>query len=249
VHAGQYDTQDIGGRTELIGPDIVVAHRLLKNSVPVAEYALVTSALGNVSGPGLPATAGSDSFDDVGVVEYTYLDLATMREEYELASQVFLDETTAKIALTVEVEAPPKVVWRALTDTAQLLEWNSTLKEIDAVQGERGKLGEVHRCLHDDGTNLIHVTVGLDEAGRRFSEKYWMNGWMSRLIKEMYLTREARALPDGGTLACSFFTLVARFPVVSDAFIMVATRMITPQFRTDMEALKAYCEQRVRVGG
>lgn len=250
VRAGAYDTQDIGGRTELIGPDIVVAHRLLKNNVPVPEYALLTASVAQAAGvdADLKPCDGSDSYEDVGAVEYVYVDLAPMREEYERTSQVFLDEKTAKIALTVEVEAPPEVVWQALTDTDQLLEWNSTLKEFDAVQGERGKLGEVHRCLHDDGTNMIHVTIGLDEAGRRRTEKVWMNGWMSRLIKEMYLTTEAQALPDGRTLARFYATLVPRIPVVSDAFIVVAVRMITPQFRKDMDSLKAYCEERARVG-
>src|SRR5438876_413959 len=32
VHAGQFDTQKIGDRVELIGPGVVVIHRLLKNS-------------------------------------------------------------------------------------------------------------------------------------------------------------------------------------------------------------------------
>ena len=248
IHAGQYDTQDIGGRTELIGPEIVVAHRLLKNSVPVQEYALVTPALGNIGGSGLPTTAGSETYEDVGTVEYTYLDLASMRREYEQVSQVFVDEKTAKIVLKTEVDAPPTLVWEAITDTAQVLRWMKTLKSFEHVQGESGGLGEVHRCVHDDGAKFVHVTVGIDEAGRRVSEKFWGGGWMSRLIKEMYHTWEARALPDGRTLACYYATLVPRIPVVSDAFIPMALRKIAPELRESLEALKVYCEQKVDVG-
>src|SRR5437773_5219067 len=58
VHAGQYDTQDIGGRTERIGQEIVVAHPLRKNIVPVQADALVTPALWNTGGSGLSPTAG-----------------------------------------------------------------------------------------------------------------------------------------------------------------------------------------------
>jgi hypothetical protein len=247
VHAGEYDTQDIGGRTELIGPDIVVAHRLLKNSVPVPEYALVTTALGSVGGPELSATAGSDSFDDVGTVEYTYLDLAPMREEYERTSQVFLDETTAKIALTTEIDAPPAVVWEAMTDTSQLLQWHTTLKSFDHVQGEENGLGGVHRCVHDDGANMIHVTVGLDDVGLRVTEKVWVGGWISRLIKETFHTSEARALPDGRTLACYYATFVPRIPVLSDAFIAMAVPKLRGDMRAQFEGLKAHCEEKVRV--
>jgi len=248
VHAGQYDTQDIGGRTELIGSEIVVAHRLLKNSVPVAEYALVTPALGNLSGSVALATAGSDTYEDVGMVEYAYLDLAQMRQEFEQMSQVFLDEKTAKIVLKTEVDAPPEVVWEALTDTSQVLQWFKTMTSFDHVQGEERGLGEVHRCVHDDGAKFVHVTVGIDDAGRRVSEKFWGGGWMSRLIKEMYHTWEARALPDGRTLACYYATPVPRIPMVSDAFIVMAVRKVTPEIRKSLEGLKAYCESRADIG-
>lgn len=42
VHAGEYAEQSIGGRCELIGPDVVTAHRLLKNDTGLSEYVLLT---------------------------------------------------------------------------------------------------------------------------------------------------------------------------------------------------------------
>jgi hypothetical protein len=171
-----------------------------------------------------------------------------MRREYEQVSQVFLDETTARIFFATEIDAPPEVVWEAIIDTTQLLHWFKGLKSFDHVQGEEHGLGEVHRCVHDDGANFVHVTVGLDAVGRRFSEKVWPVGWMSRLIKEMYHTSEAQALPDGRTLACYYATFVPRIPLVSDAFIALAVRKLKPQLQKDMEGLKPYCEERVRVG-
>jgi len=243
VHVGQYDTQKIGGRTELIGPDIVVAHRLLKNSVPAAEYVLVTPALRDIGRPGAATTAGREDYEDVGAVDYVYVDLASMRQECEQASQVFLGEQTAKIVVKTEVDAPPEVVWEAITDTAQLLQWYKSLKRFDHVQGENGGLGEVHHCVHDDGANFIHVTVGIDREGRRVSEKVWLGGWMSRLISEMYHTWEVRALPNGRTLACYYATLVPRIPMVSDVFLAIAMRKLRQDLQADFGGLKAYCEQ------
>jgi hypothetical protein len=107
----------------------------------------------------------------------------------------------------------------------------------------------VHRCVHDDGTEMVHVTVGVDEAGRRHTEKIWLSGWMGRLIKEMYSTMEARPLPDGRTEAVFYGTMVPKMPVVSDAFIVLALRMMRPLVQKDMDSLQAYCEERVRVGG
>jgi uncharacterized protein YndB with AHSA1/START domain len=246
VHAGQYDTQNIGGRTELIGPDIVVAHRLLKNSVPLAEYALLTPAVGDTVA-GLASTPGSDSYEDVGTIEYVYFDLAPLKAEYEQTSQVFIGEKDAKLVVKTEVDAPPDVVYRALTDTDERREWQ-LLKEFDRVQGESGKLGEVHRCVHGDGTEFVHVTVGVDEAGRRHTEKMWISGWMSRVIKETYATLEARPLPDERTEAVLYGTMVPRVPVLGDAFVMLGARMMRGVIEKDFASLKSYCEGKVRVG-
>ena len=48
LHAGPFVIQTIGGRTELVGPDVVMAHRLLKNRAAAVigrgAYALITDA-------------------------------------------------------------------------------------------------------------------------------------------------------------------------------------------------------------
>jgi hypothetical protein len=249
VHSGEYDTQRIGGRTELIGPDVVVAHRLLKNSVPVPEYALLTSPMaGAAAGADAKAQQGRDTYDDIGAVDYVYVDLASIREQYEATSQTFIAESEAQIDVRAEVDAPADVVWQAMTDLSERKEWQPTLKDIAHIQGPSRALGEVHRCFHDDGSEMVHVTIGLDEAGRRVTEKIWDKTWMSALIKEMYATMEARALPDGTTEACFFGVMKPSIPLVSRAVMPVAVRMVRKLVRTDMEGLKAYCEARAAVG-
>jgi hypothetical protein len=42
AHEGEVAFQKIKGHTELAGVDVILVHRLLKNSVPVAEYVLVS---------------------------------------------------------------------------------------------------------------------------------------------------------------------------------------------------------------
>src|SRR4029079_6081223 len=45
VHHGRCSLQRLGGVEQLHGTDVIVAHRLLKNSVPSKEYLLVTEAV------------------------------------------------------------------------------------------------------------------------------------------------------------------------------------------------------------
>ena len=73
LHHGSYIAQPIAGHEELLGPDVNVAHRLLKNHVrdavgPVA-YALITERA--VDALGVPTEGmvqASESYDGVGTV-------------------------------------------------------------------------------------------------------------------------------------------------------------------------------------
>lgn len=48
LHTGTYVTQEIAGKRKLVGPEVVMAHRLLKNRAPElvghGAYALITAA-------------------------------------------------------------------------------------------------------------------------------------------------------------------------------------------------------------
>jgi len=81
LHHGSYIAQPIAGHEELLGPDVNIAHRLLKNHVrdvvgPVA-YALITDAAAealNVPTDGM--VAASESYDDAGTVQVRILVLS-----------------------------------------------------------------------------------------------------------------------------------------------------------------------------
>ena len=50
MHHGELIVKEMGGRTELAGPDIILAHRLLKNTVEGDEYILMTQAFHDRAG-------------------------------------------------------------------------------------------------------------------------------------------------------------------------------------------------------
>jgi hypothetical protein len=71
VHAGEALVHRVGHFEELAGVDVIVVHRLLKNSVEGTDYILMTEAarreLGDV--PGLPSKDAVECYDDVGDVK------------------------------------------------------------------------------------------------------------------------------------------------------------------------------------
>ena len=69
LHAGAFVIQDIAGQRELVGPEVVVAHRLLKSGAAELighnAYALVTHAASTALGiPNEDAPELVESYDD-----------------------------------------------------------------------------------------------------------------------------------------------------------------------------------------
>ena len=78
VHRGSYVRQRVAGSEHFVGNDLVLAHRLLKNTVPSREYILLTeSAFAMVSADGL--VAHEEQVEHLGRVRCGYLDLASLR--------------------------------------------------------------------------------------------------------------------------------------------------------------------------
>ncbi len=50
MHLGEIAIEPIGAFEKLFGPDVILVHRLLKNSIPSREYVLVTEALRSRAG-------------------------------------------------------------------------------------------------------------------------------------------------------------------------------------------------------
>ena len=73
AHFGSASTMQVKDHVKFIGKDIIIAHRLLKNSVTVPEYLLVTQSTlsGSEGGDGQLASfaSGSDAYDNLGAIE------------------------------------------------------------------------------------------------------------------------------------------------------------------------------------
>ncbi len=80
VHSGEALFYEVAGFQELAGPDVILAHRLLKNSVPIRQYILLTdAALADVEMPGeLQRTTGVEHYEDfASVTTHVFADART----------------------------------------------------------------------------------------------------------------------------------------------------------------------------
>lgn len=83
LHCGKVSYSNIEGNIKLIGGDVIAAHKLLKNSVSYNEYILISkNVLGHFPDKNLndifhwaPLETGSDEYEHIGKIEYSYINL------------------------------------------------------------------------------------------------------------------------------------------------------------------------------
>jgi Protein of unknown function (DUF2652) len=77
AHVGEVATQKIKRRRKLVGLDVILVHRLLKNPVPVPEYVLLSEELYRAGEPGLPERMHeiSQELEGIGPVRAYFVDV------------------------------------------------------------------------------------------------------------------------------------------------------------------------------
>jgi hypothetical protein len=82
AHAGEVAQQRIRNRTSLVGLEVIAVHRMLKNSVPVPEYLLVSQAVYERLDPDLRERARSitEELEGIGETELHFVDLGELAQ-------------------------------------------------------------------------------------------------------------------------------------------------------------------------
>jgi uncharacterized protein YndB with AHSA1/START domain len=167
AHHGQIVRQRVASWEELVGSDIIVVHRLLKNHVEDATgfvaYAAYTDACLRAMGVDDPAAAGFtdhvEPFEGVGAIRMWVRDLhAAWTTELERARIVVEAKDAAK-TYAVEYDAPQALVWDWLTSPARRIQWQygaTGIEQVDGTAGRRGA-GTVNHCIHGKDTLIEEV--------------------------------------------------------------------------------------------
>lgn len=157
VHHGEAIFQKVAGRQELLGSDVIVVHRLLKNDVVEKQgtnaYALISQRTIDASDID-PAALGMvehvETYDRIGDVRGWVHDLERRWQEEEARGRVFVTPEEAILDLAVPTKAPPQVAWEFLTKPGQRMTWQPWVTEvtIEGATGGRRGVGSANHCMH-----------------------------------------------------------------------------------------------------
>ena len=166
VHSGEYESRQIGGREELIGPAVVVAHRLLKPGVRVLEYALFTRDYLGGDEPPVAVASQASVETEFGSVPFMVANLASLRREFEHEKQAFFSETQAVGRAEVEIDQAAGRVWDALLNPAKIREW-SGMEDVIYFPARAGNFGSVYIWRPPGAAAFANVVVALDGERQR----------------------------------------------------------------------------------
>jgi hypothetical protein len=103
AHRGTALRYRIAGREELSGVDVILVHRLLKNSVPGSKYILLSEAAFGFLAPGDGFHRGVERYDDVGEVPVRFKSLAPLDGlPKQPSKKVRLSDTARKMRYGLE---------------------------------------------------------------------------------------------------------------------------------------------------
>jgi hypothetical protein len=163
VHHGEFIRRAGRGSEELTGHDVILVHRLLKNTASevlgVKGYALYTEACVNALGidaPGLGMQSHCERYADIGEVYGWVMDLETRWDTERQRGRMYLASHDAAFAVDILLPASSPVAWEYLTSPQKRLLWQ--VDEIDqADAGGRRCTGTSSVCV--DGRSKIYEEI------------------------------------------------------------------------------------------
>jgi uncharacterized protein YndB with AHSA1/START domain len=165
AHHGEYFEQDIMGTRELVGTDVNLIHRLLKNRLTESTgwraYAMFTvQGLEHLALPPEGLFELTESYDHIGDVKTYSLDLQLRYREITEARRVFISPAEAHQVLEYDYAAPRHIIWEWFNDPLKRGQWMTS--EIIPILPVKGRIGAGARnhCVH--GNKQVIVEDMLD---------------------------------------------------------------------------------------
>lgn len=166
VHHGPAILQHVAGHQELLGADVIVAHRLLKNEVAgqldLGAYALISQACIDATELD-PAALGmrehTETYDRIGDVPAWVHDLDRRWQEEEDRAPVRVSPEESVLTVSVPTTVAPQVAWGFLTLPGRRMTWQPWVTEVTvkgATGGRRGP-GSANHCMHGEDAVIEEI--------------------------------------------------------------------------------------------
>jgi hypothetical protein len=250
LHHGDYIVQQVRGIRELVGSDVNLIHRLLKNHVTETTgwraYAMFTGAcLEHLKLHLENAHIRMEEYEHLGEVKTYNIDLHQRYREITEERRIVIEEKDADVILRIDFSTPPPVTWEWVQDPLRRNLWTNGVQWTvgDRPGGRAGK-GASNHCAHGKS---ISTETTLDWRPFEYStvDSYEMGK------KTMSETIRLEPLPDGGTrvhdimqmhlplprfLRRIIMRMVLVYQMKYDRMLQTAARLAAEEYNRNKEA-------------
>ena len=159
VHHGEFLRQRLDKHDELLGAEVIVIHRMLKNTVAekagTRAYALYSDAAIRRLGID-PVEAGlrahEEVYEHLGTVQLWVADMRPVWEERGATVRIEVAPENVMIAVSAEVALAPEVTWSYLVEPEhRKLIMGVDRYEVVGRKGGRLAVGTEYQCFHGKG--------------------------------------------------------------------------------------------------
>ena len=161
THFGEIDFIKVKDNTKPYGSNVIQVHRLLKNEVPLSEYAIFTTNL-------LPLDHLSNEENstktiakyDFGDITYTYKGLSQLKEQLPYVPPVPKDVPKHKLLSKNEIiKSPILDLYEVISNFDYRLLWTKGVDKLEYEKNKVNRAGQKHKCLIADGQIVNQTTV------------------------------------------------------------------------------------------
>lgn len=201
AHYGEYIEQDVSGAKELLGSDVILAHRLLKNQVFArtgwSAYLLFTRACLDRLGIAYPQMCEyTESYEHFGEVPVSCADLHVAYQEAIEARRALVKPEDADGKVVVTIRASRQEVWEWLNDPQKRLLWEKL--DIRPVLRPMGRIsvGARSHCYHGKQQAMLETVVDWRPFDYFTVDKEFT---VFMVANKLRVTTYLRELEDGAT--------------------------------------------------
>jgi len=155
AHHGSIGVQKMAGRTELIGADVIVVHRLLKNSIEEPAYLFLSEqclAATTLDPGALGMRRHVENYEHVGEVAGWVHDLEQAFARHREERRIYVGSADADLQFASFFAAPAELVWEYLSSPLLRPLWSDGMTRVDQLDPSgRRQAGTLNHCVHGDG--------------------------------------------------------------------------------------------------
>jgi Protein of unknown function (DUF2652) len=189
VHHGPVAEIKVGRFVKPSGREMIVAHRLLKNSIASNEYLLLTEKLLQQSGDEpeveMVWTRSSEEYPSIGKVDYRFALLNEARKNVPEPPQPQNEYRTDSTSfIETQIDADYMDVYMMVTAIPGRAEWVPNLKKVEQ-DGPGVFVGSVHRCSFDNYHAVLSpMRMTVSDEGIMFAESCKIDEMKLALVYE-----------------------------------------------------------------